>query len=99
HLTRFTLFPTRRSSDLKNRLNYEIEIPDNKNFFNVFHISLLEPAPKDVRLTTTIQPNIISPDDDNDDDQEWEIQKILDSRYNDRSEEHTSELQSPDHLV
>ena len=67
----------------KNRLNYEIEILDNKNFFNVFHISLLEPTPKDVRLTTTIQPNIISPNDDNDDDQEWEIQKILDSRYND----------------
>jgi len=67
----------------KNRLNYEIEIPDNKNFFNVFHISLLEPAPKDVRLTTTIQPNIINPDDNNDNDQEWEIQKILDSWYND----------------
>jgi len=63
----------------KNRLNYEIEILDNKNFFNVFHISLLEPTLKDVRLTpNTIQPNIISPDDD-DDDQEWEIQKILDS--------------------
>ena len=44
---------------------------------------MLEPTPKDVRLTTTIQPNIISPNDDNDDDQEWEIQKILDSRYND----------------
>src|SRR5439155_7978280 len=50
----------------KNQLNYEIEILDNKNFFNVFHISLLEPTPKDVRLTTTIQPNIISPNDNND---------------------------------
>ena len=66
----------------KNRLNYEIEIPDNKNFFNIFHISLLELKPKDVRLTTMIQPNIINPDDD-DDDQEWEIQKILDSWYKD----------------
>src|SRR5947209_17943620 len=51
----------------KNRLNYKIEILDNKNFFNVFHISLLKLAPKDVRLTTTIQPNIINPDNNNDD--------------------------------
>src|SRR5437588_7318027 len=47
----------------KNRLNYKIEILDNKNFFNVFHISLLESTPKDVCLTTIIQPNIINPDD------------------------------------
>ena len=33
-------------------------------------------------FTTTIQPNIINPDND-DDDQEWEIQKIINSRYND----------------
>src|SRR5207248_11804528 len=67
----------------KNYLNYEIEIPDNKNFFNVFHISLLEPAPNDVRLSLTIvQPNTMDPEE-NDDDHEWEIQKILDSRYQD----------------
>src|SRR5438552_18115107 len=56
----------------KNQLNYEIEIQDNKNFFNVFHISLLEPTPKDIYLTTTKQPNIINPDNNNN-DQEWEI--------------------------
>ena len=65
----------------KNHLNYEIKIPDNKNFFNTFHISLLEPAPKDVRLAnTTIQPNLVDPEDSND-DQEWEIKKILNSEY------------------
>ena len=63
----------------KNHLNYKIEIPDNKNFFNVFHISLLEPTPNDVCLSPTIvQPNIMDPEDNND-DHEWEIQKILDS--------------------
>ena len=52
----------------KNRLNYEIEILDNKNFFNIFHISLLEPTPNDVRLSLTIvQPNIINLEEDNDD--------------------------------
>ena len=67
----------------KNRLNYEIEIPDNKNFFNIFHISLLEPAPNDVRLSlTTVQPNIMDLEE-NDNDHEWEIQKILDSQYQD----------------
>ena len=52
----------------KNHLNYEIEIPDNKNFFNVFHISLLEPAPNDVYLSLTIiQPNIIDLEENNND--------------------------------
>ena len=67
----------------KNRLNYEIEIPDNKNFFNVFHISLLEPTSNNVHLSLTIvQPNIIDLEENND-DHEWEIQKILNSRYQD----------------
>src|SRR5437870_1021133 len=61
----------------KNHLNYEIEIPDNKNFFNIFHISLLELTPNDVHLSLTIvQPNIMDLEE-NDDDHEWEIQKIL----------------------
>src|SRR5436190_3360421 len=61
----------------KSCLNYEIKIPDNKNFFNTFHISLLEPAPKDVRLQEAmIQPNIVDPENTNN-DQEWEIRKIL----------------------
>src|SRR5205823_11207405 len=59
----------------KNCLNYEIEIPDNKNFFNVFHISLLEPTPNDVHLSLTIvQPNIIDLEEEEDDNNhEWEI--------------------------
>src|SRR5437763_5096756 len=67
----------------KNCLNYEIKIPDNKNFFNIFHISLLEPASNDIHLSLTmVQSNIMDLEED-DDDHEWEIQKILDSRYQD----------------
>src|SRR6184192_3014802 len=48
----------------KNCLNYEIKIPDNKNFFNVFHIFLLEPTPNNIHLSPTIvQPNIIDPEE------------------------------------
>src|SRR5207248_10452836 len=51
----------------KNCLNYEIEIPDNKNFFNVFHISLLEPTPNDIHLSSiTVQLNIINPEEEED---------------------------------
>ena len=63
----------------ENCLNYEIKISDNKNFFNVFHISLLKPTPNDIRFSLTIvQPNIMDLEED-DDDHEQEIQKILNS--------------------
>ena len=66
----------------KNRLNYQLELPEGSKLFNTFHISLLEPAPKDVRINpNAVQPEVISPEDDTNDNQEWEVQKILDSNY------------------
>ena len=59
----------------KNRLNYQLELPEGSKLFDTFHISLLEPAPKDVWINpNTIQPEVISPEeDDTHNDQEWEV--------------------------
>src|SRR4051812_27151896 len=66
----------------KNHLNYQLELLEGSRLFDTFHISLLEPAPKDVQINpNTVQPEVISPEDDANDDQEWEVQKILDSDY------------------
>ena len=66
----------------KNHLNYQLELPEGSKLFDTFHISLLEPAPKDVQINpNAVQPEVISPEDDTNDNQEWEVQKILDSDY------------------
>ncbi len=39
---------------------------------NVFHISLLEPAPKDARLATDVEAE--------DEEEEWDVEDVLDSR-------------------
>ena len=66
---------------MKNYLNYKIKILDNKNFFNIFHISLLKSTSKDIYFSLIIvQPNIMDLEE-NDNDYKWEIQKILNSWY------------------
>src|SRR5438270_5519701 len=66
----------------KNRLNYQLELPEGSKLFDTYYISLLEPAPKDVRIEPNpVQPETIPLEDDANDNQEWEVQKILDSDY------------------
>jgi hypothetical protein len=51
--------------------NYKLSLPKGMKIHPVFHISLLEPAPKDARLQTDVET------EDND---EYEVEQILDKR-------------------
>ena len=56
--------------------NYRLSLPGTMKLrTNVFHISLLEPAPKDARLATDVEAE--------DEEEEWDVEDILDSRIKD----------------
>jgi transposase InsO family protein len=56
------------------RVNYRLQLPESmKRIYPVFHISLLEPAPKNAPVSR----NIIQIEDDT---EEYEVEKILDSK-------------------
>jgi hypothetical protein len=53
--------------------NYRLSLPATMKLrTNVFHISLLEPAPKNARLAHDIEAE--------DEEEEWDVEEILDSR-------------------
>jgi hypothetical protein len=57
---------------------FKLELPKTMNkVYPVFHISLLEPAPKDIRIQQTETPEF----DDDDDQPEYEVNRILGSVY------------------
>lgn len=56
--------------------NYRLAIPATMKLrTNVFHISLLEPAPKSAQIDTSIEAE--------DEEEEWDVEMILDSRITD----------------
>ena len=57
------------------KVNYRLELPKGMRIHPVFHISLLEPAPRNAKVQTKI--DIVTSD-------EYEVKKILDSRSVDR---------------
>ena len=66
----------------KNQLNYKIKLPEGSQIYNTFHISLLEPTPRNVRISSNDkQPLLAEPDDT--DEKDYEVQKILESKYED----------------
>ena len=53
--------------------NYRLSLPGTMKLrTHVFHISLLEPAPKSARLATSVEAE--------DEEEEWDVEDILDSR-------------------
>lgn len=53
--------------------NYRLSLPATMKLrTNVFHISLLEPAPKNARLANNVEAE--------DKEEEWDVEEILDSR-------------------
>jgi len=66
----------------KNWLNYKIKLPEGSQIYDTFHISLLEPAPKNVRISPASEQLLLAePDDTNEKD--YEVQKILELKYKD----------------
>ena len=61
-------------------LNYELELPKGTRIHPIFHVSLLEPAPSNAKIQTTLR---VEPDE-----QEYEVEDILDKRTNGRTEEY-----------
>src|SRR5208337_4514411 len=60
--------------------NYELILPPGVRLHPIFHISLLEPAPKNTRLSTTEEVDSES--------EEYEVERILDSRQQGRNVEY-----------
>src|SRR5208337_1487831 len=60
--------------------NYELILPPEVRLYPIFHISLLEPAPKNTRLSTTEEVDSES--------KEYEVKRILDSRKQGRNVEY-----------
>ena len=53
--------------------NYELDLPSSMKLRSkVFHVSLLEPAPKRARIDSTVEVET--------DEEEWDVEEILDSR-------------------
>jgi len=61
-------------------LNYELELPKGARIHPIFHVSLLELAPSNAKIQTTLK---VEPDE-----QEYEVEDILDKRTNGRTEEY-----------
>ena len=64
----------------RSTVNYKLELPKGMRIHPVFHISLLEPAPKNAKIPTDIE---VEPDEG-----EYEVEEILDRRVKGRQEEY-----------
>jgi hypothetical protein len=59
--------------------NYALSIPTTMRLrTNVFHISLLEPAPRDMKPDNDIEAE--------DEEEEWDVEEVLDSRITDKGQ-------------
>ena len=66
--------------DKINDVTFRLQLPESSKIHNVFHISLLEPAPKNVRRNEqAVQPRIENYDDACDDEL-YDLEDILDSQ-------------------
>ncbi|KAM4064780.1 reverse transcriptase (RNA-dependent DNA polymerase) [Hirsutella rhossiliensis] len=61
------------------KVNYELSLPTTMRIHPIFHISLLEPAPRDAKPQDKIEV---------DDDQEYEAEQILDTRRQGQQQEY-----------
>ena len=66
--------------DKINDVTFRLNLPKETKIHNVFHVSLLEPAPKNLRQDgKSVQPEI-DRYDDNEEDRLYEVEDILDSQ-------------------
>jgi hypothetical protein len=68
-----------RISKVVSQVNYELALPKNMQVHNIFHVALLEEAPRSVPLETSCEAE---------DTEEFEVERILDHRMNQGKDEY-----------
>ena len=61
------------------QLSYELDIPADRNIYNVFNVALLEPFQGERQVSPTLAGKDLLPNRDN----KWEVEAVVDSRVHD----------------